>query len=57
MTDDIKNAPISELLEVANDVVDQIASRSRIFDATSEAALPRFEDRGESILGAPRLFH
>jgi hypothetical protein len=47
MTDDIKNAPISELLEVANDVVDQITSRSRIFDATSEAALPRFEERGK----------
>lgn len=47
MANDIKNAPVSELLEVASDVVDQISSRSRIFDASSEAALPRFEERGK----------
>lgn len=47
MTDhDIKNAPINELLEVANEVVDDIVSRSRIFDPASELGLPRFEERG-----------
>lgn len=45
----VKDASIEELLEVAKDVVDEVANRSTIFDPSVEASLPRFEERGEHL--------
>jgi hypothetical protein len=45
----VKDASIEELLEVAKDVLDEVANRSTIFDPSLEASLPRFEERGEHL--------
>jgi len=55
MIGNTKTDSITDLLEAAHDVVDDIVSRSRIFDATSEASLPQFEESGKS-LAVWRLF-
>jgi hypothetical protein len=49
-SDGVQDASIEELLEVAKDVVDEVANRTTIFDPSLEASLPRFEERGEYIL-------
>ena len=51
MTSGVQDASIEELLEVAKDVVDEVAHRSTIFDPSLEASLPRFEERGECLSG------
>lgn len=51
MTSGVKDASIEELLEVAKDIVDEVANRSTIFDPSREASLPRFEERGEYLSG------
>jgi len=49
MIGNTKTDSITDLLEAAHDVVDDIVSRSRIFDATSEASLPQFEESELSL--------
>jgi hypothetical protein len=51
MTSSVKDASIEELLEVARDVVDEVANRSNVFDPSLEVSLPRFEERGEYLFG------
>lgn len=50
MTSSVKDASIEDLLEVARDVVDEVANRSNVFDPSLEVSLPRFEERGEYLL-------
>ena len=45
---DIRDASVSELLEVAQDVVDKIVNRSSIFDPVGVQSLPHFDEDGKA---------